>query len=400
MLLVAGIALTGFAQDEPEVLFLNLAEDAIIRDVVNIEAEGKNFPDLQSFGFADFLYSDDGGESFTTIGRDGNTFDGLSLLWDTTEVPDGEYLLRIDVTDLTNTMGNGTQRVFVNNRGNDSFSNRMLDILSVLFGALGQALNSPEDIDISEAVSVIQENLTTASVTVQVAFDDTHAINNELPQSIRNQDGLLQQIPLFIDIMKAYLDAEAGIRNLAIADAQTAFIELSVFMERLSTLKIGNVDFSLLEPVADALSEASGKLDQLLASIQGEGDASSDEVLGEFIALTRIAVPLLVDMAQVMHEADIACSVSFSDSASDISVQYAFDNAERTIHVGDGTLGGTLTVFDADGDTVYETSFEQPFVWDGSGNSGSQLDPATYYFNIELDDASDQVKTGRLVIVP
>jgi hypothetical protein len=400
MLLVIGVALTGFAQDEPEVLFLNLLEDAIIRDVVNIEAEGKNFPDLQSFGFADFLYSDDGGESFTTIGRDGNTFDGLSLSWDTNEVPDGEYLLRIEVTDLTNTMGNGTQRVFVNNRGNDSFSNRMLDILSDLFGALGQALNSPDDIDISEAVSVIQENLGAASVTVQIAFDDTQAINDELPQSVRNQDSLLQRIPLFSDIMRAYLGAEAGIKNLAIAEAQTAFIELSVLMETLSTLKIGSVDFSQLEPVADALSEASGKLDQLLASIQGEGDSSSDAVLGEFIELTRIAVPILVDMSQAMHEADVACPVSFSDSVNDISVQYALDNTERMIHVGDRAVNGELVIFDAEGSTVYETPFEQPFIWDRAGSNESPLDPATYYFRIELGDASGDIKTGRLVIVP
>jgi len=61
-----------------------------------------------------FEYSQDG-INYSLIEVDNESYDGFSATWDTTKVPDGEYKLRVTITDLWNTTASSEIRVWVDN---------------------------------------------------------------------------------------------------------------------------------------------------------------------------------------------------------------------------------------------------------------------------------------------
>jgi len=91
VLVVGGVVALAQEVAAPEVAFLSPSEDAILQDNVSIVVEGRNFQDLTTFGFADFFYETP--SERVHLGTDKNTFDGLSLGWDTSSVPDGPFAI-------------------------------------------------------------------------------------------------------------------------------------------------------------------------------------------------------------------------------------------------------------------------------------------------------------------
>lgn len=79
---------------------------------LSVAAEG--FLDLERFSFALFEYSPDG-EHFIEIGVDRSYQDGFRVLWDTTTIPNGEYLLRATVTDAEGVRASVEVRVIIQN---------------------------------------------------------------------------------------------------------------------------------------------------------------------------------------------------------------------------------------------------------------------------------------------
>jgi len=88
--------------DEAQVHIVAPTDGAIVPSQVEVKAEGVGFRDLELIGVAVFEYSRDG-EDYELIGIDNDSFDGFDAVWDTTRIPDGEYKLRVTITDLWNT---------------------------------------------------------------------------------------------------------------------------------------------------------------------------------------------------------------------------------------------------------------------------------------------------------
>jgi len=394
--LLTVISFSGLAQEDttPRAVFLNPTEDGIIRNTVTIVVEGQNFFDLQNFGFVDFLFSSDG-ENFTTIGRDQNTFDGLSITWDTTTVPDGEYMLRAEVTDLVNTMGNGTATVFVNNNGNQSFTNRLMELLAVSFDALAQALNSPEEISLDEALGIIQENLDIGAVIIESVLGEIQTLSDAAPGFIKEMDPFLSQLPAIEKLLSATIDARNSIANLVLDEAQMAFSDMADALASLSNVQPNGFDFSPLAEVAVAVDDASNRLDELIDSIGGEGDSNTDEILAEFVEITRLAVPVLQTISMLLGESNETCLVRFSDSQNHISVQFVEAETERNILVDVET--GSVELFNLNGDSLIGGGFsEGTFTWNGN-NAGAE----TVYFVMNFEeDGVNVIKSGRLVVLP
>ncbi len=394
--LLTVISFSGLAQEDttPRAVFLNPTEDGIIRNTVNVEVEGVNFFDLQNFGFVDFLYSSDG-ENFTTIGRDQNTFDGLSITWDTTTVPDGEYILRAEVTDLVNTMGTGTTTVFVNNNGNQSFTNRLMELLAVSFDALSQALNSPEEISLDEAIGIIQENLDAGAVIIESTLAEILTLSDAAPDFIKQADPFLLQLPAVEKLLTATITARDSITNLVLADAQMAFGDMASALGTLANAQPNGFDFSPLAEVSVAVDDAASRLDELIESIGGEGDSNTDEILAEFVEITRLAVPVLQAISVGLAESNETCPVRFSDSQNPISVQFAQAETERNILVD--VDAGSVELFNANGDSLISGDFsEGTFTWNGSNTNAD-----TFYFVMNFEEAGVGVtKSGRLVVLP
>ena len=93
------------AGDAPEtstarVRWLSLCPEGVCTGIVRLEVQAEGFPDLQSFSFALFEFSQDG-EHFVEIGVDRTLSDGFWIEWDTRKLPEGTYTLRATVTDAT-----------------------------------------------------------------------------------------------------------------------------------------------------------------------------------------------------------------------------------------------------------------------------------------------------------
>lgn len=378
----------------PRAIFISPAENDIIRNTVTIVVEGQNFFDLENFGFVDFLYSSDG-ENFTTIGRDQNTFDGLSITWDTTTVEDGEYILRAEVTDLVNTMGNGTAKVFVNNNGNQSFTNRLMELLAVSFDALAQALNSPEEISLDEAIGIIQDNLDIGAVIIESTLAEIQALSDAAPGFVKESDPFLNQLPAIEKLLSATITARNSITDLVLDAAQMAFADMASAMATLSNVQPNGFDFSPLADVATAVNDASNRLDELIESIGGEGNADTDEILAEFVEITRLAVPVLQSISESLALDNEACPVRFSDSQNPISVQYLQAETERNILVN--VDAGSVELFNANGDSLMSGNFSGgAFTWNGNGSGAD-----TFFFVMNFEENGVNVtKTGRLVVLP
>ena len=78
--------------------WINMCADDICSGEVDLSIEATGFEDLSAFSFASFEYSLNG-EQFFEIAVDRRYQDGFSVLWDTTALSNGTYILRAVVTD-------------------------------------------------------------------------------------------------------------------------------------------------------------------------------------------------------------------------------------------------------------------------------------------------------------
>jgi len=83
---------------DANVSLVDFCADNICSGEVEIKVEASGFENLDGFSFASFEYSIDG-ERFYEIAVDRHYADGFSALWDTTELSNGAYTLRVVVTD-------------------------------------------------------------------------------------------------------------------------------------------------------------------------------------------------------------------------------------------------------------------------------------------------------------
>jgi len=399
VLLVTGWG--GIAQDgEPRVNYLSPMENDILRNSVEVAVEGQNL-DLELSGFADFLFSIDG-ETFTTIGRDLNAFDGLSIVWDTTTVADGEYTLRTEITDIANTMGIGTLPVLVNNHSNQSFTSRVTQDLANTLGALAGALDFPETLGLEEAISAIQDNLKIAVATVEDAFADIQKISHGVPDAILKLDPFLQHLALITALSDAVIAANDSIEGLVLSEAQAAFLDLSTAIGEFSKLRPNGIDFSPFAGVAQTLKQAASRLDALLAAIQGQSDESTDEVLQEFLDIARDVVPIIVPIAGALAQQVENFPVAFSDVAHPISVQFFENQLPGTLHIGDQNTLGQIELFDANATSILMAPLERgQFNWDGRITNGALAGAGTYYFLATLATDAEPIRmTGRIIVKP
>jgi hypothetical protein len=102
------------ATSTARVRWLALCPGGVCTGVVRLEVQAEGFPDLQSFSFALFEFSQDG-DHFVEIGVDRTASDGFWVEWDTRRLPEGTYILRVTVTDATGVRATMTARVEVRN---------------------------------------------------------------------------------------------------------------------------------------------------------------------------------------------------------------------------------------------------------------------------------------------
>lgn len=382
----------------PEVVFVAPSENSILQDSVSIVVEGRNFQDLTTFGFADFFYETD--SRSVHLGTDKNTFDGLSLSWDTSSVPDGAYRVRVEVTDLVNTKGEGSIAVFVNNHGNQSFTTRATQNLISAIEALARALDFPDNLNAGEAIGVIKANFESAVATLDAALEQTQSIIDFVPDVVAQDDPFLKDTPLFAQLDRAVRGTKAAIENLDLEAAQTALADVVVAVRALAQIRPNGADLSPFERVAEGIETAAAELDKLLQALGGDTGQSIDAALEQFLALSRQVVPDLRAVATALRQTDEAFSLAFSSEAAPIAVNF---RADDLIHVRlDGvSVSAEVRLFNGRGDGLLTSAFETEWVWDGQDSEGTPVGAGTFFFTIHApENGPDTVKTGQLVILP
>jgi len=398
VLLVVGMVASAQEAAAPEVVFLAPSENSILQDSVSIVVEGRNFQDLTTFGFADFFYETD--SRSVHLGTDKNTFDGLSLSWDTSSVLDGAYRVRVEVTDLVNTKGEGSVAVFVNNHGNQSFTMRAAQNLISAIEALARALDFPDNLNAGEAIGVIKANFESAVATLDAALEQTQSIIDFVPDVVAQDDPFLKDTPLFAQLDRAVRDTKAAIESLDLQAAQVALADVVVAVRGLAKIRPNGADLSPFENVAEGIETAAAELDKLLQALGGDTGQSIDAALEQFLALSRQVVPDLRAVATALRQTDEAFAVAFSSATAPIAVNF---QAGDLIHVRlDGvTVPAKVLLFNDRGDSLLTSTFETEFVWNGQDGDGKPVGAGTFFFSIHVPgDGSDIVKTGKLVILP
>ncbi|MFQ6033615.1 MAG: right-handed parallel beta-helix repeat-containing protein [Candidatus Bipolaricaulia bacterium] len=167
-LLVGAVALA----EEARVQIIEPADGAILRGRVEITAEGTGFRDLETLGVAVFEYSSDGTD-YSLIGIDNVSYDGFSTTWDTTKVPDGEYRLRVTITDLWNTTAQAEIEVWIDNERKLPRTLRVPQAFATIQEALAEA--RPHDtIEVDGSVGL---GLYIGNFTVDVPQITIEAVN-------------------------------------------------------------------------------------------------------------------------------------------------------------------------------------------------------------------------------
>jgi len=398
VLLVVGMVASAQEAAAPEVVFIAPSENSILQDSVSIVVEGRNFQDLTTFGFADFFYETD--SRSVHLGTDKNTFDGLSLSWDTSSVPDGAYRVRVEVTDLINTKGEGTIPVFVNNHGNQSFTARAAQNLISAIEALARALDFPDNLNAGEAIGVIKANFELAVATLDAALEQTQSILDFVPDVVAQDDPFLKDTPLFAQLDRAVRDTKAAIEGLDLQAAQVALADVVVAVRGLAQIRPNGADLSPFERVAEGIEAAATELDKLLQALGGDTGQSIDAALEQFLALSRQVVPDLRAVATALRQTDEAFAVGFSSATAPIAVNF---QAGDLIHVRlDGvSVPAKVSLFNDRGDRLLTSAFETEWVWNGQDGDGKSAGAGTFFFSIHVpENEPDIVKTGKLVILP
>ncbi len=384
-------------QGDPRVAFLAPEDGAIVHDRLLIEAEGIDFQDLKTFGFAVFSYAPEGGD-FREIGRDRNTFDGLSLLWDTSQVEDGAYTLRAEVTDLFNLTGTGQVMVFVNNDGNQSLTHRVVRNLVSAFDALARTLDFPPDQTLTESVDLLFENLESASAAFESTLEDINALRAAAPEAVAQADPFLRHAPLFEELAGAINAAREGFRTLEPAPTEAALGAISAAARRLAPLRPNGVDLAPLAEVADVIDASLADLDLVFETVGGGASGVSvEETLQAFLQRAQRAAAPVDRVARALEAANADCPVTFSDGAGRTAVHY--EVGARAIQIGlPNAAGGTIQWYDAQERALGSGSItDGRYVWE----VGSLQPAGRYFFVAEFElNGQPRTKTGRVVLRP
>jgi len=383
--------------EDPRVAFLAPADGTVVHDRLLIEAEGINFRDLKTFGFAVFSYAPEGGD-FKEIGRDRNTFDGLSLLWDTSGVADGAYTLRVEVTDLFNLTGTGEVSVFVNNEGNQSLTRRVVRNLVTAFEALARALDFPPDLTLTESVDLLFENLESASAAFETTLEDVNALRASSPEAVAQADPFLRHASLFEELAEAINAARAGFRTLEPGPTEAALEAISAAARRLAPLRPNGVDLAPLAEVAEIIDASLADLDLVFETVGGGASGESvEETLRAFLQRAQRAAAPVERVAQRLEAANADCPVTFSDGQGRTAVHYAV--GATAIRIGlPGAAGGEIDWYDAAGDPLGAGVIaDGTFLWEAGADQ-----PAGRYFFVAAfgRDGQAVTKTGRVVLRP
>lgn len=383
----------------PEVIFVSPQENAIVQDSLSIVVEGLNFQDIKTFGFANFFYEDGANNIF--IGVDDNTFDGLSFVWDTTTVPDGEYRLTVEVADLFNNKGSAKTTIFVNNNGNQSFTNRVTQNLINAVESLARALDLPDDIELTNAIGIIQANLEIAVATIHTSLTATQRIVEAAPTVVAETDPFLRNTTLLRQLSRAISDAQSSILGLNLSAAKAALQDVAVAVRGFAQTTPNGVDLSPLNDVANGVEAAALQLDKLLEAIQGNSNEAVDEALKAFVALSQQTVPQLQVVADALRDANQDCLVSFSGSLDPIAVSFKRSDEARLIQVQGEQTSGQIEIVNDRGKLLLAAEFEQAFTWDGKTANGTAVNDGNFFFIITLPNGRfDVIKTGRIVVLP
>lgn len=384
----------------PQVEFVYPTEQAILQGGVTIVVEGLNFQDLKTFGYADFFY-EAAGKPRVHLGTDQNTFDGLSLVWDTRALPDGPYQLSASLTDLFNSKASGSVSVFINNLGNQSFTAQVAQHVLSSLEAMSRALDFPEGLDVSKAIGVIQANLENAVVIINTAVTETRAILTAAPSVLVSTDPFLKIAPLLEQLSRGINATEASISSFSLSSAQTALVQLVQAVRDLSRVSPNGVDFSPLENVAIGIEQAAAQLEQLLAALRGETGQSVEQAINAFTALARGVIPSLQQVAASLAQSIQSLAIRFENAEGQTAVHFELGERARVIEVVGNPTSGTLELFNAKGQSVLQSALDGPrFVWDGSGQGGALLGAGDYFFILILQEGAGRTESGRVVVLP
>ena len=384
----------------PQVQFIYPTEQAILQGGVTMVVEGVNFQDLKTFGYADFFY-EAVGKPRVHLGTDQNTFDGLSLVWDTRALPDGEYRLSASLTDLFNNKGAGSVSVFINNLGNQSFTAQVAQHLLSSLEAMSRALDFPENLDVSKAIGIIQANLENAVVTINIAVAETRAILAAAPSVLVSTDPFLKIAPMLEQLARAINAAETSIASLSLSSAQSALAQLVQAVRDLSRVAPNGVNFAPLENVAVGIEQAAAQLDQLLAALQGKTGQSVEQAINTFTELARGVIPHLQQVAASLVQSIEGLAIRFKNAQGQVAVHFDLAERARIIEVTGNPTSGTIELFNAKGQAVLQGPLDGPrFVWDGSGQGGAPLGAGDYFFILTLQEGAGRTESGRVVVLP
>lgn len=383
---------------QQEVRILKPQDEAAVEGEVEILAEGIGFIDLHLFGYAHFWYSS-GGERFTFLGMDANGSDGFSLVWDTNQVPDGRYLIKVTIADLLNNQGANQIAVTVSNHGIESITEEIVDTVGKAFKGAGDALEFDKQKGLTEVINDVVNGFGVAAMSFNSAAQDLKEIGSTVRNSIAAADPIISKAGLYEALGKAFASAGANLRAINIDGAVEGLKNIQEIMLALASTRFDDVNF-------DLLYLATQEIDEAVEAVLG---------LKEFISGAKQGDPSEVAERALLALEEIGCSfreigIELSELAEQKLVTFADVNGNP---VTKHELGEVLVInasrarrikveiFRQSGDLVFTGAAEgDRFEWDGKGDAGELVTRGIYFYRITFEsDGIERVRMGKLVIV-
>jgi len=332
----------------------------------------------------------------------------VKLLWTAVE---GDHLLRVEVDPFDEILESSesnnklTSRVEVRKlQGIRSITRSLLESIGQGLQKTGQAFQIQPNQDLLQLLGAFQAALANARDELLASAERLSTLQQILSPNL-STEAQIQASDQIAGLYRSWADALGkaieGLQKLNPNILLAAFGQVRAVLVGLSALAVEGISLVSLADAVPLMDQGLGKIEQLLAALNGVKGIDVNAVVRDLLALLTQMGRLLVQEGDDVLQAAQERAAQFTDGGGQPIVRYQAGQELKISAAGAQKL--KLEVFDASGRAVFtgETMGER-LNWNGIGGDGQALSPGRYYYRLTITDPSGSfhVELGEIVLSP
>lgn len=395
---------------DPQVHIIHPNDGTIIKGKVKIRAEAIGFMDLTA-SFAHFSYSPDG-IHFTFLEPDQDSSDGFAQTWDTAQVVDGKYSIKVSVTGTFGDKASRQISVIVNNhvsQAKEGIHSLTRELAENIGSGMEKAWSILEFSDEDEEIFAFLRTTSGKFKEAAGCFRDVERslvnIKADLPavfskiKQVKSSDSMSE---IFGNLASSFESAGESIKTMDNGSLKAALKEIQTEISSLVGLNFCGIDFTPLTKVKDKLDKIlmlTDKVDQLVKGTEVDVEGSEiDELIRQFKSTFAKIGEIIEKVGTQVKRLASNGKVKFTNSSGNDLNSYSL--GEELILRAPKVKQMKFELFDVGQSLVFSKTAEKDEIgWQGTGSDGKLLPAGLYYFQVTLiSEEQKGVEIGWIVI--